>query len=184
MYFRTREKTEFLESKDIEIYSSSRGYQDVLDVPALDASILKPIQNKDYQTILDVGGDPKGALILRTYTPYLIDTDNIFVINTNRPETSNPDAIISYMKQIEGMGGIKANTLINNTHMLKDTSIKDVLNGYSIVKEVSERVGIEFRYNVCKRDIAEEIRSNPDISKEVKNKLFPIDLYFRSDWMS
>ena len=184
MYFRSREKTDFLATQGIEVYSSSRGHQDVLDVPALDASILKPIQNKDYQAILDVGGDPKGALILRTYRPYLVDTDNIFVINTNRPETSNPDAIIAYMNQIEGMGGIKANTLINNTHMLKDTSMEDVLKGYAIVKEVSEKLGIEFRYNVCKRDLAEAIRSNPDVSSEVKDKLFPIDLYFRSDWMS
>ena len=68
--------------------------------------------------------------------------------------------------------------------MLKDTSMEDVLKGYAIVKEVSEKLGIEFRYNVCKRDLVDAIRSNPDVSSEVKDKLFPIDLYFRSDWMS
>ena len=184
MYFRSREKTDFLSQRDIEVYSSSRGHQDVLDVPALDASILKPIQNKDYQAILDVGGDPKGALILRTYIPYLIDTDNIFIINTNRPETSNPDAIIAYMKEIEGMGGIRATALVNNTHMLKDTRKEDVIRGYDIVKQVSDKLGLEFRYNVAKKDLVNDIKKDPRVANELKEKLFPIDLYFRSDWMS
>lgn len=184
MYFRVREKTEFLEENGIEVYSSSRGHQDVLDVPALDPSILKAIQNKSYHTILDLGGDPKGALVLRTYRPYLKDTENIFVINTNRPETSKVEDIIAYMKEIESMGAIKTNVLINTSHMLKSTSALDVLKGHDIVNEVSERIGIEFRYNVCKSDIARELVKDPMISDEVKNKLCPINLYLREDWMS
>lgn len=184
MYFRTREKTEFLESQGIEVYSSSRGANDVLDVPALDPGILKPIQNKDYQTILDCGGDPKGALILRTYSPYLIDTDNIFVVNTNRPETSTPDKIISYIRDIEAMAGISANALLNTTHMLKDTSKEDVLKGHEIVKEVANELGLEFRYNVCKDDVCKELKNDSNVSDEIKEKLFPIELYYRDDWMS
>ena len=184
MYFRVREKTDFLKEKGVEVYSSSRGHQDVLDVPALDPSILKAIQNKSYQSILDVGGDPKGALILRTYEPYLKDTENIFVINTNRPETSKTEDIISYMKLIESMGGIRTNVLVNTTHMLKDTTSLDILKGHDIVSEVSEKLNIEFRYNVCNINIANVLKTDPNVSEEVKDKLFPINLYLRQDWMS
>lgn len=184
MYFRVREKTDFLKEKGVEVYSSSRGHQDVLDVPALDPSILKAIQNKSYQSILDVGGDPKGALILRTYEPYLKDTENIFVINTNRPETSKTEDIISYMKLIESMGGIRTNVLVNTTHMLKDTTSLDILKGHDIVSEVSEKLNIEFRYNVCNINIANVLKNDPNVSDEVKDKLFPINLYLRQDWMS
>ncbi|WP_297281017.1 ATP-binding protein [uncultured Anaerococcus sp.] len=184
MYFRVREKTALLEENSIEVYSSSRGHQDVLDVPALDPSILKPIQDKSYQAILDLGGDPKGALILRTYKQYLKNTENIFVINTNRPETSNVDDIIAYMKEIEAMAGVKTNVLINTSHMLKSTSESDVLKGHAIVNEVSEKLNIEFRYDVCQKDIAKSLKNNPKISIDIKNKLFPINLYLREDWMS
>lgn len=184
MYFRAREKTDFLENHGVEVYSSSRGANDVLDVPALDAAILKPIQNKDYQTILDCGGDPKGALILRTYSPYLVDTDNILVVNTNRPETGNVESIIAYIRQIEGVAGVKARTLINTSHMLKDTSKEDILRGHDIVKEVSNKLGLEFRYNVCKEDVCKQIEEDSTVADEVKEKLFPINLYFRDDWMS
>ena len=183
MYFRAREKTKFLEEKSIEVYSSSRGHQDVLDVPALDPSILKPIQDEYYQTILDLGGDPKGALVLRTYIKYLADSENIFVINTNRPETSKADDIIAYMREIESMAGIKTNVLVNTTHMLKSTSESDILKGHAIVNEVSQKLNIDFRYNICQKALAKSIKNNPKISNGVKKKLFPINLYLREGWM-
>ena len=88
------------------------------------------------------------------------------------------------MKEIEGMGGIRATALVNNTHMLKDTRKEDVIRGYDIVKQVSDKLGLEFRYNVAKKDLVNDIKKDPRVANELKEKLFPIDLYFRSDWMS
>ncbi len=183
MYFRTRERTDYLKDKGIEVFSSIRGDKDVLDLPALDPAILKPLQNKEYKAILDCGGDPKGALILRTYTPYLKEADNIFVVNVNRPETSDVNHIISYMNEIEGMSGQRISRIINTTHMLKDTKVSDVLKGHEIVKEVSKIRNLDFTLDVCIKPVADEILKDSNIAEEIKEKIFPIDLYFRSDWM-
>ena len=94
------------------------------------------------------------------------------------------DDIIAYMKEIEAMAGVKTNVLINTSHMLKSTSESDVLKGHAIVNEVSEKLNIEFRYDVCQKDIAKSLKNNPKISIDIKNKLFPINLYLREDWMS
>ncbi len=108
----------------------------------------------------------------------------MFVINANRPETSDANDTIAYMRQVESRSGIKINALLNTTHMLKDTTKDDVLRGHELVSEVAEKLGLEFRYNVCKKDVAEELANDTTVSNDIKDKLFPIDLHFRDDWMS
>lgn len=183
MYFRIREKTDFIEKNAIKVYSSSRGPNDVLDVPALDSAILAPLRDKDTAVIIDTGGDPKGALVLRSYRNYIKDSDNIFVVNANRPETANVDDVIKYLRDIEAFSGRRATHLINTTHMLKETTKEDILKGHSLVKEVSKKTDLEFVFDVCVKNVADEILNDENISKEVKEKIFPIDLHFREDWM-
>ena len=54
-YFRSREKEEMFIEKGIEITSSILGNKGRIDMPALDPANLKPLQNKEYDVIIDVG---------------------------------------------------------------------------------------------------------------------------------
>lgn len=183
MYFRIREKRELLENKGIEVFSSSLKTSDTLDLPALDPQILKPIENKDYTVIIDCGGDPKGSLVLRRYKDILKDTNNLFVINKNREETSTKEKVLQYMAEIESYSNQRVSQVLNTTHMLKHTSKEDVLEGYKLAKEVADARGIDVKYNVCMKSVAEEIMNDPKVSSEIKDILFHIDLLFRDDWM-
>ena len=55
-----------------------------------------------------------------------------FVLNANRPETQNVDKVVEYMTKIEEVARAKITGLVNNTHMLKSTTIDDVLKGYQL----------------------------------------------------
>lgn len=183
MYFRIREKREFLEQKGIDVYYSSLRDSDNLDIPALDPNIVYPIKNKDYHVIIDCGGDPKGALVLNRYKDILKDTNNIFVINRHRDQTSTKDKALSYIKEIELYSGQKVSEIVNNTHMLKDTSLDDVLYGYQLAKDLAKERNINLKYNVCKKDIYDKMVNDLNIASEIREKLFPIDLIFRENWM-
>lgn len=183
MYFRIREKRELLEANGIEVYSSSLKESDNLDLPALDPQIIYPLRNEQYMVVIDCGGDPKGSLVLRRYKEFLTETNNLFVINRYREETSTKEKVLEYMKEIETYSNQRVHEILNTTHMLKETKKEDVLFGYELAKEVSDYTKLNLKFNVCKKSIAEEIKNDENISCEVKEKLFPIDLIFRDDWM-
>ncbi|MET3617170.1 MinD superfamily P-loop ATPase [Peptoniphilus olsenii] len=179
-YFRIREQMDFLAEKGIESFSSNIPRGNSLDIPAIDPAILKPLQNEDYMAVLDVGGNPKGSLSLGRYREILSKTgyDHYFVINRNRPETKDYKSVREFIGQMEGHSQTKITGIINTTHMLKNTSVDDILYGDELAREVSEKLNLPYVYAVCLRDIEKEVRS-----KDIGAEIFPIDLYFRKDWM-
>jgi len=180
-YFRSREKKTFLENIGINVLDSSINNNQTLDLPALPAGIMGSITNLNMKAILDIGGDPVGARVLARFSEQIrkMDYDLFYVINGNRPETQTKEDVIRYLKDIEKTSGLKVTGLINNTHLLKDTSISDVEFGHELSKEVSWEIDIPIRYESAIKNIADKI-----VNEEIKAKLFPLDLYMREEWMS
>jgi len=142
-YFRSREKAEQLTQLGIRVIGSSIKGASV-DVPAVSAEVYAPLQDESYEAVLDVGGDPAGARTLAKYHSYFVDGkyDLLFVVNANRPETQTADKAIEYLREIEKVSRAKVTGLINNTHLLKSTTVEDVLNGQKIVEEISQKLNI------------------------------------------
>ena len=179
-YFRSREKREFFESIGVKVYDSSIRNTSI-DIPALPAEMTGVILNQNIKSIIDVGGDPVGARVLSRYAEQIknVEYDMFFVINGNRPETSTVEEVLKYLKLIEATSRLKITGLINNTHLLKDTTAEDVEFGHALTKKVSWETDIPIRYEAVIRETADKIK-NP----EIIGKLFPINLYMREEWMS
>ncbi len=179
-YFRSRERSEFLESMGIHVCDSSIKAS-TLDLPAVPAEVMGIIQDKSGKAVLDIGGDAVGARVLARFAEHVkkAEHDLLFVINANRPETQNADDVITYIRAIEETSGLKMTGLVNTTHLLKATSIEDVTRGHNLSKEVSDLTGIPIIYEVAIENVASQIED-----KDIKEKLFPIKLYMREDWMS
>lgn len=179
-YFRSREKREFFEKIGVKVFDSSIR-NTAIDLPALPAQMMGVILNPNEKSILDVGGDPVGARVLARYAEQIknVEYDMFFVINGNRPETSTVEGALKYLKMIEATSKLKVTGLINNTHMLKDTSVEDVEFGHDLTKKVSWETDIPIRYEAVLKETAENIKN-----KEILEKLFPINLYMREEWMS
>lgn len=179
-YFRSREKRDFFEKIGIKLYDSSIR-NTAVDLPALPAELMGVILNENEKSILDVGGDPVGARVLARYAEQIKNTpyDMLYVINGNRPETNTVEGVLKYMKLIEATSKLKITGLINNTHMLKDTKVEDVEFGHELTKKVSWETDIPIRYEAVINETAVKIKN-----QEIIEKLFPINLYMREDWMS
>jgi len=179
LYFRSREKASLLEEKGIKIIGASiKG--NALDLPAISGEVLTPLQDKSYDTILDVGGDPAGARALGRYHEYFVEGqyDMFFVLNVNRPETGTVQKALEFIRQIEDTSRAKVTGIINNTHLLKSTTIEDVLKGYELSLELSELTSIPLKYNVVLEELA------PLLPNNLVGELFPIKLYMREEWMN
>lgn len=178
LYFRSRERTEELERLGIKVIGSSVKASAV-DLPAVSAAIVTPMQDESYEAIIDVGGDPDGARALGRYKEYLVEGnyDMFFVLNANRPETQTVEKSIEYLRKIEDTSRAKVTGLINNTHMLKSTTIEDVLKGQELIEKVSKETGIPIKYISAIENVAEELPNN------LNGKVFPMTLNMREDWM-
>ncbi len=178
LYFRSREKRELLEKLGVKVIASSIDASAV-DIPAISAEIVTPMQDTSYEGVIDVGGDPAGARTLGRYNEYFVEGkyDMFFVLNANRPETQTVDKAIEYLRKIEDTARARVTGIVNNTHMLKSTTVEDVLKGQSLAKKVSERTNIPIKYISVIEDVAKELPN------DLEGEIFPMTLYMREDWM-
>ena len=178
LYFRTREKKDFLEKLGIRVIGSSIDASAV-DIPAISAEVVVPMQDVSYEGVIDVGGDPAGARTLGRYKDYLVEGryDMFFVLNANRPETQTVEKAMEYLRKIEYTARAKVTGIINNTHMLKSTTVEDVLKGQKLAQELSDKIGIPIKYISCIESVASELPKN------LQGEIFPMKLYMREDWM-
>ena len=185
MYFRLREQIDFLEEEGVSNFSSSLPRANAFDLPALDSKIMLSLADDSYQTVVDLGGNPKGSLPLGRYKEILEtkDYDHFFVINRNRPETATVDDTIRFLREIEDYSKTKVTGLINTTNMLKETTVEDILFGQELVEKVSEKTSLPIKYIVAIKDVAEELKNSDRLDENMKDKIFPINLFFREQWM-
>lgn len=177
MYFRSRESKEAMEKRGIRVIGSQIETP-AIEVPTVSAEVYAPLQDKSYELIMDVGGNPQGARTLGLYTEYMDQGyDMLFIINANRPETQTLDQNLQFIKMIEGSSRLKVTGLVNNTHLLKATGVDDVIRGNRLAKEVSEKTGLPLLYNAALAHLI------PQLPEDLEGTLFPIDLYLRDEWM-
>ncbi|QAT62586.1 ATP-binding protein [Acidilutibacter cellobiosedens] len=178
LYFRSREKSSLLENMGIKVISSSINAPAV-DIPAISGEVYAPLEDESYDVVLDLGGDPAGARVLGRYEEFFVNGkyDMFYILNANRQETSTADKAIEYLKRIENMARIKVTALVNNTHMLKSTTVDDLLRGQKVALEVSEKLDIPIKYISVIKNVAALL------PKDMKGEIFPMDLYMREEWM-
>ncbi|MBI9010045.1 MAG: ATP-binding protein [Tenericutes bacterium] len=175
-YFRSREMELELNNFNIESISSDRAARMTLDMPYISSKIYKPFKDTSKKAIFDLGGNDQGAKLLRQFDDYHhFDIDLFLVINIYRYETDSVEKISKLINKIEGMGGFKVTGLINNSNLLKDTTTEEILNGQTIVKEVSKQRNLPVIYTAVWEELD---TSNLDLLGEV----IKLKLYFRKEW--
>jgi len=183
-YFRSRERQQMLESKGISVYSNTFGKDITADLPAITASVRAPLENKNTLTVIDAGGNDSGARVLNQFQKYLGDESILlFVVNANRPETNTKEGVLSHMAAITEETGLEIGAIVNNTHMLGETSYKDVLKGYELCKDISDDLDIPFAGSCCSEDMADELLREAEKS-EFDLNLFPMVISNRQKWMN
>lgn len=181
-YFRSRERQAEMERLGIKVYHNSFGYDISQDLPALSAAIKEPLIDKEVLTVVDAGGDDSGARVLNQFREYFLDDEEaemLFVLNANRPETATLEGCLDHLDRIQVETGLQVKGIINNTHLLSETSAEDIKKGYKLAKEVSETLDIPVIASYCNRKILNNIKEEDLDGIEVT----PIDLFLRPSWL-
>ncbi len=177
-YFRSREKAEMMEAKGVRVISGIRGHHANLDLPMLSPDILSPLQDESYDLVLDVGGNAVGAMVIAQYCEYFKDGayDMFCVLNRYRADTADLNGALYHIRTIEAAVGAPVTGLINNTHLLRDTTVADVLFGQELVEEVALETGLPIRYVSAIPSVAKALPS------DIRGDVFPVEMYMREEW--
>lgn len=180
VYFRSRELRQLFKSKGIEVFGSAFDHEITAELPALSSNIRKPLESKGFHSVVDLGGDQSGAIIINQFKKYVTPNNHemFCVVNANRPETETIEGALRHMANIEDATGLNITGIVNNTHMLSQTRITDIQRGSALCSDISNHLNIPIVYNCYPEDILETDR----LSSDIKNA-FPMRLFMRPSWL-
>ena len=163
-YFRTKDSAAELAAAGVDLISPQFANSNV-DLPALPAEAYRLVEDKSIFSIMDIGGDDRGAYALGRYVPGILEENNyrmIFVANASRPLTRTPEDAMEVMGEIEAACGLKFTDLVNNTNLGDLTTAETVLASQEYMEKLSQLSGLPIFATTAKTDVAEKL-SLPDV---------------------
>ena len=175
-YFRTKDAQGLLDEAGIFLISSRFANTNV-DLPGMTAETNRIFDNKDMFSVIDVGGDDRGAYALGRYSAKLAcdDLEALFVFNHYRPMTGQTEETLEMMTDIEKAGRFKFTGLVNNSNLGAETTPDTVIKSVPYMTELSRITGLPVRFTSVREDIAGELISRIPA-------LFPIRIITKSQW--
>ena len=179
-YFRSRERRDILEEAGIPVYGSIFKTEVTAELPALAAEVRTPLEDSDCRVIVDAGGNDSGALVLNQFIKYFTDDETtvLAVVNANRPETRDNIGAIEHITAIENVTGLTVTGIVNNCHLLRETTAYTVIKGHELCKRVCEATGKEFWCDCYPDGIVA-----PEELSGLSGSLVPLGLYMRPTWL-
>lgn len=179
-YFRSRERIQLLKEHGVRLYGDvydSTGA--TAELPALTAALRAPLEDEGCQTIIDLGGNDAGARVLRQFEKYFQDDghDLWAVVNFRRYETLTVETARQHVEAIRQELRMPVTGLVNNTHLLRETTPGIVLEGDEKARALSASMGVPLIYTCYPAGIVrpEEL---PGIAH-----LMPLGLYMRPAYL-
>ena len=178
-YFRSRERKELLNKNGVEVYASFYNSEITQELPAITAEIRKPLQDEDTFVIVDAGGNDTGARVLSQFRRYY-EGEHLFltVINANRPETHDLEGALYHLDSIKYETGMAVDGIVNNCHLLMETTADTVRKGHALCEAVSAGTGIPI-FTDC---YPQKLVRREDLLG-LSPHLMPVGMYMRESWL-
>ena len=175
-YFRTSDYREMLEQQGIEVIAPVFGHTN-LDIPSLPAAMYGIFDSKDV-VIVDVGGDDVGSTVLGRFRPKFegLDYDMLYVVNKFRNLTSEPEDAVQVMREIEAVSRLQCTRIVNNSHLMSETTAEVLAEGSAYAQRVAELTGLPVWCSTVRRDL-----SDLAAAAGLENAK-PVDIYVRVNW--
>lgn len=176
-YFRCADYTTLMESHGIKVISPSTAGT-TIDAPGLTASILSVFDSSGRCVIIDVGGDDAGAFALGRFSNRIAESNDyqmLYVVNKFRKLTATPQEAVDLLREIEWAGSLRATGIVNNSHLARLTTAKDILESQSYAVEVAKLVGLPLLMTTA------PLALEAELTGKVEN-LFPVEIIVKLPW--
>ena len=176
-YFRSKDSEEKLNKEGISLISSAYANSNV-DVPAMTPEANRIFDEKNLFSIIDVGGDDRGAYALGRYADRLRQESNrdvFLVVNRYRPLTETEGDTIAIMKEIEAAGHTSFTGIVNNSNLGRETTAETILASIDYARMLCEKTGLPLAFTSVRADLYPLLVGKID-------SLFPIEIVQKPGW--
>jgi hypothetical protein len=134
-YFRTREARMALRKHGIDVVLPAERYLQA-DLPVLSPAVAGMIRAPGDLTVLDVGGDDAGAMVLAALADAFRKrpVSMLQVINPLRPAAGTLKGCQKIRREIESAAQMKITGVIGNANLMDETCVEDIYSGYEFVQ--------------------------------------------------
>ena len=145
-YFRTSERADVLEPAGVELIMPPFAL-DKIEILSLSARVYSAFTPGEGSVFFDVGGDHIGSVALGQYKPHFmkIPKENLhvlFIVNPMRPTAADLESAYATLEKIKFVSRLDVTGIVNNANLAGETDYTHLLEGYGLVKALSERTGI------------------------------------------
>jgi len=153
-YYRSRHLQEELGDTGIRIVAPPEPYFHA-DLPLITPEIKALLRDRRGKLIVDLGGDDAGARVLGFFRDELErrQYNLLYVINTSRPYAGSREDIIDMMTGVERASHLKITGIINNTHLLWETTEDVIAGGAEVAREIAEIRSLPLLFHCVKGDV-------------------------------
>ena len=186
-YFRTSDFKGLLVEKGIEVITPVFGATN-LDIPSLPANMYSIFEKKDSVVIVDVGGDDAGSTVLGRFKPQfdITDYDMLYVINRYRSMSTDLNEAVEVLEEIKAVSGLKPSKIINNSHLMSETTQNVFDEGVKFARETSEKTGLPIYLTTVQKEMldAGKISIGSDADMRDTGLIYPVEIYVKTVWGS
>ena len=178
-YFRTREARHQLQKLGVEVILPPEKYLQA-DMPVLSPAVAGTIKKSNGLTLLDVGGDDAGAMVLATLADAFknINVHLLQVVNPMRPSSSTVEGCLKIRKQIENAARLTITGLIGNANLIGETEIDQIYQGYDFIQKLSDAGGLPLAFIT----VASEMLPQADL-RRIACPVLPIARQLVPPWL-
>ncbi len=174
-YFRTRENRSLLEERGVLVVAPDRKLAHS-DLPIMPENLTRILYDDQYQVVMDVGGG-ESAIVLGQLNrkfdenPY----QAWLVVNTRRPFTNTPAAIVDVCRRIERVSRLTVSGVVSNTNLAGETTAAHIYEGLAVTEQAAGLLGLPIKWVVAPEWLAAEVK--------VAYPLFVLKPYTQYPWM-
>ena len=159
-YFRTREARKQLSELGIEVVLPPEQYM-YADLPILSRSVSGLIRHPAELTILDVGGNNVGAMVLAALADAFQDAPYTMlqVVNPFRPLTQTIEGVLKMKQEIEKASRLTISGWIGNANLIEESTAETILSGYAFMQKLSESTGLPLSFITTPAFLLSELKA-------------------------
>jgi signal recognition particle GTPase len=137
-YFRCRALASRVAERDVRVVASDVEHAG-LELPRISSDLHDVFARDDRRVIVDVGGDPVGALAIGAIADALPpgEVEHLLVLNFARPHTEAVAQAVAMARAIEAAARLPLTGLVANTNLMGETTLDALRDGLRLTGQAA-----------------------------------------------
>jgi len=185
-YFRISDSTRMLEEAGVTVVAPNFAGT-TLDTPSLPPAILNAVETAAAGktiSIIDVGGDPEGAMAIARFTRAIsaVDYQLVYIVNQKRLQTTHAQEATELLAEIETNSGLRATHIVGNTHLKGETTAQHVVDAIPFTQGVCELTGLPLAFITSPTVVYDEVLHLLEGSTPAAPPVYRVETYVKTPW--